>query len=233
MPSDHAGAPHRGKPARARLTSGYAKSLATRRAILRAAIAAFGRRGFSAVTTREIASAAGVNQPAINYHFGGKEGLYQACAQEILDRFVQPLGQVSQRSAAALAHGLDRRAAARELEGLLSALADVMILSREVSEAADFVHREMREPGLAYSHLYNNLWSPGTELAARLVAAVKGRPRAHECDRIDAIMLISGIAAFVPGSAVAMDILRWQEAGEAGKALVLERLKVQIQAWVH
>tara|TARA_R110001599_G_scaffold353880_1_gene601933 strand:- start:39251 stop:39946 length:696 start_codon:yes stop_codon:yes gene_type:complete len=225
-------AKNRYKQAQWRSDSGYSKSAETRKAILRAAIEAFGKTGYGATTTRQIAAAAGVNQPAINYYFGGKDGLYKACTDEILANFVGPLAEVAQQALAAAEAGLDRKGAARQLQELLSALADVMIRSEQVSEAAGFVGREMREPGLAYQALYQNLWAPGIELAARLIATVKGRPDTDAADRVDAIMMISGIAAFVPGQSVSMRIMGWQEAGDAGKALVLTRLSAQIDGWM-
>ena len=220
------------KQAAWRQDTGYSKSTQTRKAILRAAIVAFGKSGYSAATTRQIAAAAGVNQPAISYYFGTKEGLYKACAEEILANFTGPLSEVSMLAFEALQSGLDRQGAAQRLRKLLSALADVMILSEEVSEAAGFVSREMRDPGLAYQTLYRNLWAPGIELAARLVATVKGRSDVEQADRMDAIMMISGIAVFTPGLSVSMAIMGWQEAGQEGKALVLERLGVQIDGWL-
>jgi AcrR family transcriptional regulator len=223
----------RSKQAHWRSDTGYSKSAETRKAILRAAIVSFGKAGYSSATTRQIAAAAGVNQPAINYYFGGKDGLYQACAEEILANFTGPLGAVSRQVFDAVQSGLDRKGAAGQLQDLLSALADAMILSEEVSEAAGFVGREMHDPGLAYQYLYKNLWAPGIELAARLVATIKGRSETGPSDRVDAIMMISGLAAFAPGLSVSMEIMEWQEAGEDGKALVLERLTAQIDCWMQ
>lgn len=220
------------KPASWRQDTGYSKSAETRKAILRAAIVAFGKAGYSGATTRQIAASAGVNQPAISYYFGTKEGLYKACADEILASFTGPLREVSITTFEAVRSGLDRQGAARQLQELLAALAEVMILSREVSEAADFLGREMREPGLAYQTLYSNLWGPGIELAARLVATIKGGVDIDPADRVDAIMMISGIGAFAPGVSVSMEVMGWQEAGERGKDLVLERLATQIDAWL-
>jgi AcrR family transcriptional regulator len=220
------------KHAHRRSDTGYTKSAETRKAILRAAIVSFGKAGYSSATTRQVAAAAGVNQPSINYYFGGKEGLYKACAEEILASFTVPLGEVSRQAFDALKSDLDREGAAEQLKNLLSALADVMILSQEVSEAAGFVGREMRDPGLAYQYLYKNLWAPGIELAARLIATVKGRSDADPADRVDAIMMISGVAVFAPGLSVSMEIMQWQEAGEEGKALVLARLNGQIDCWM-
>ncbi|MBN9445309.1 MAG: TetR family transcriptional regulator, partial [Bosea sp.] len=47
----------------------------TRQALIRAGLDLFGRNGFDATSTREIAQAAGVNSAGIAYHFGGKDGL--------------------------------------------------------------------------------------------------------------------------------------------------------------
>ena len=56
----------------------------TREALIRAGLDLFGRHGFEASSIREIAQAAGVNSAGIAYHFGGKDGLRQACAEAII-----------------------------------------------------------------------------------------------------------------------------------------------------
>jgi len=66
-----------------------------------------------------------------------------------------------------------------------------------------------------------------------LVAIVKGRTDVEPSDKVDAIMMISGIAAFTPGLSVSMQIMCWQQAGEDGKALVLDRLAAQISGWLR
>jgi AcrR family transcriptional regulator len=49
---------------------------ATRDRLLAAATRLFAERGFQRVTVRDVCAEAGANVAAINYHFGGKEGLY-------------------------------------------------------------------------------------------------------------------------------------------------------------
>jgi AcrR family transcriptional regulator len=49
----------------------------TKRKILEAAGREFADRGFEGATVRAICERAGVNLAAINYHFGGKEALYE------------------------------------------------------------------------------------------------------------------------------------------------------------
>lgn len=50
---------------------------ATRQALLNAAIAVFADRGYEGASVRTITTRAKVNQGAITYHFGGKDGLYR------------------------------------------------------------------------------------------------------------------------------------------------------------
>src|SRR5262245_1425083 len=59
-------------------------SKATREKIIKAASRAFAREGYEGAGIRTIVADAGVNQAAINYHFGSKEGLYRAVLQAAL-----------------------------------------------------------------------------------------------------------------------------------------------------
>ncbi|MFJ1311398.1 CerR family C-terminal domain-containing protein [Agrobacterium sp. P15N1-A] len=64
---------------------GYARGNETRERIITTALRLFAERGFDAVSTREIAAAAGANPPALQYYFDGKDGLYRACAEYVAE----------------------------------------------------------------------------------------------------------------------------------------------------
>ena len=59
-------------------------SILTRRRILKAASRIFAEHGFEGASIRDIVTKADVNQAAINYHFGSKEGLYRAVLEMAL-----------------------------------------------------------------------------------------------------------------------------------------------------
>lgn len=72
--------PTRGDPApQSRATE------ATRRALIDAAVKVFGEKGYEAASVRVITGLARVNQGAITYHFGGKEGLYRDVLRTVRD----------------------------------------------------------------------------------------------------------------------------------------------------
>jgi len=56
----------------------------TRNAILRTARNLFTSRGFASTTVREICREAGVTAPVLYYHFGSKEGLFEAVVKATL-----------------------------------------------------------------------------------------------------------------------------------------------------
>ena len=55
---------------------------ATQEKLFAAAIPLFAKKGYAAVSIREIAKAADVNVSSISYYFRGKEGLYHAIVEE-------------------------------------------------------------------------------------------------------------------------------------------------------
>jgi AcrR family transcriptional regulator len=54
--------------------------------LIATAIRLFGQRGFDGASTREIATAASLNTPALQYYFDNKEGLYVACAEHLVSQ---------------------------------------------------------------------------------------------------------------------------------------------------
>jgi AcrR family transcriptional regulator len=89
---------------------------ATRQRILDAAIGMFAQCGFEGASTRQLAAEAGVNQPAIQYHFSSKDGLYRAAIDCIADDLRGQMAEVNIKVTAVLD---DPAASARRLEAAL------------------------------------------------------------------------------------------------------------------
>jgi TetR/AcrR family transcriptional regulator, regulator of cefoperazone and chloramphenicol sensitivity len=119
--------------------SGYPRGEETRARIIRTAIALFGEKGFAGVSTREIAKAAEVPAPSIQYYFENKEGLYGACLDDIqasaLDAVRPALERIEELLAA-------NAATDRLIEGycnVLDSLADFLFSAPDAASRALFV----------------------------------------------------------------------------------------------
>jgi TetR/AcrR family transcriptional regulator, regulator of cefoperazone and chloramphenicol sensitivity len=61
----------------------------TRERILKAARSLFADRGYQDTSIRAVVAKARVNQAAINYHFGGKNGLYREVLRAAIRAFTE------------------------------------------------------------------------------------------------------------------------------------------------
>lgn len=210
--------------------AGYRKGDETQRRLLDAALKAFGEEGFAAVTTRRIADAAGVALPALQYYFGGKEGLYRACAEAIVERYRIHTAEAAAEASQDLGDGCSGEAARTRLKALVSALAGLLVGSTETEAWTQFATRELRNPGPAFEILYDRLWRPGVEITARLIARILGVDPAEPPVRLQALMLISSLMAFQSGRAITFRTMDWSAVGPEQRAMVLSILNGQIDA---
>jgi AcrR family transcriptional regulator len=70
------------------------RSAATRRVLIAAARPAFAQRGYAAVSTPEIAQAAGLTRGALYHQFGDKQALFAAVTEEVERELTQRLVEV-------------------------------------------------------------------------------------------------------------------------------------------
>lgn len=218
-------APQTGQKSRAS-AQGYKKGEETRRRILSAASQIFGERGYASATTRMIAQKAETNLPSLTYYFGNKEGLYRACADEIVADYHKSVGALAEEIAAMLATNMDAATAQKLLSDLLSNLARFLLTSPDTESRALFVQHEMASPGAAFEILYSQLWSPGIALTALLI-------RAASCDQIDeraawvrAVMMIGSLTSLIAGRPIIT-----RTAGDDDlETLVLDALNDQIHS---
>lgn len=207
---------------------GYERGHLKKAHILATALRIFGTTGFREATTRQIADEAGVNLPALKYYFGGKEGLYLACAHEIVRRYVEATGPAIAEVGKAMQSPMDAATARRHLKQVLMALADLLMRSKETQIWTLFIQRELANPSVAFDVLYSELWKPGVELCAALIGiAFELPPRSDEA-RVRALLLIAGVVTFNSGRPVTDRLLGSLKTDEARHALVSRIIAEQI-----
>jgi AcrR family transcriptional regulator len=147
-----------------------AAKLGTRAQLLEAAGELFAERGYDAVTGREICLKAGANAAAINYHFGGMEGLYVSVLEEARERFV---------SQHALVEALAR---AGTMEEKMTAVARIglraLLGSEQKSWAPRLIIRELTSPSAAASLLVATA-QPRFKVLRAMVCVATGLPEDH------------------------------------------------------
>ncbi|MFC3650997.1 CerR family C-terminal domain-containing protein [Dyella humi] len=216
---------------------GYARGDETRERIIAAAVTLFGERGFAGASTRDIATAAGVNAPALQYYFENKEGLYQACAEHIANdlkaRFVPAMRQARD----ALKNDANTDALIEAFLGIKAVTLESVLMQPFASSRRLFVARELadEEPQLASKLLHRRLKQPLNKITADLLARITGVGPNDSITRIRLLTLKGQVMPFYHPPGACLDMLGWKEIdaakGELIKATVLEQTRTLLQAW--
>lgn len=148
----------------------------TRERLVNVAAQLFAARGFSKVTVRDICQKARANVAAINYHFGGKAGLYD----EILQSAIRVMQGTTE---AAKAAGRDRTPD-EQFEAYVRVFLERVVPARE-SWIHQLMMREIADPTPALEMVFEQvLWPRITYLAtiiARLLDCTDNDPRVGRC----------------------------------------------------
>jgi AcrR family transcriptional regulator len=143
----------------------------TRALILQVAGRLFAEQGFERTTSRDICLAAGANLAAVNYHFGSREGLYEAVLVEAHGQLVrlndleaiERVGDAPQARLRAVIALLAQRASGQELPWGLRIL----------------VHEMMVAPSPHLTVLMRKAVLPKIQIVMAIVAEVLGLPAEH------------------------------------------------------
>ena len=166
----------------------------TRRRLIDAGLAAFSAYGYDGVTTRALANRARVNQSAIPYHFGGKEGVYLAVADAICD-------ELSHRLAPLLAHATAHADPAEALPDLLAQLYRLSQTDLPDRDRFTLILLEQQHPSAAFERFDARLMQPLLATLTRLIAALSGQPPDSDAMRIRAHMLLGLVSSLISGRA--------------------------------
>jgi len=143
----------------------------TKQQLLEVAGRVFAERGYVYATSKEICERAGANIAAVNYHFGGKDGLYAAVLEEAHARLVSiDLVTAITQSAASAADKL--RLLLRKILGEVAKRGDgaweLRVLSRELVAPTPLMDKMMR-----------NQVVPKARLVTAMIGDILGVPATH------------------------------------------------------
>jgi len=138
--------------------------------ILDVAIDQFGRNGFDGTSTRAIAKAAETAMSSITYHFGGKEGLYLACADRVASLMAERQKSGLERGRSAVpASPADATEAAVAIVDSFAA----MIVADDAVAWVRFIIREQFEPTEGFERLWDGFMSRMASVMLGLVRTAR------------------------------------------------------------
>jgi AcrR family transcriptional regulator len=184
---------------------------ATRQRLIEAAVRVFGENGYHAVGTRDLAEAAGANQAAIPYYFGGKDGLHKAAAEEVAAAGRAAFAPLLERVKAAPAESLGRDALADLVRAVFSGLTRGLVGALGEGFRAAFIMREQLRPGPAFDILYEGYIREVHEAVTSLVAASRGMGPRTARAAIEAHALIGSALAFLVARPALCRRLDWED----------------------
>ncbi|SOC06709.1 CerR family C-terminal domain-containing protein [Rhodobacter maris] len=195
-------------------------------ALLRAAIACFGQKGFGATSTREIAAAAQTNVASIAYHFGSKEGLRQACAQAFAAHMsaLLALDALPEPETPAAAEAL--------ILAIVERFAAHMVADHAMQPLVAFILREVAEGGAGLDIFYERLVGPAHGRLCRIWQAATGAPAEAPETRLMIFSALGQILYFRIGAPVVKRRMGWAEIGPAEAEAIVKILKSNISALI-
>jgi TetR/AcrR family transcriptional regulator, regulator of cefoperazone and chloramphenicol sensitivity len=161
---------------------GYARGEETRARIVAAALKMFGERGFEAASTRDIATGAGVNAPALQYYFDNKEGVFIACVEHIVTQVWGHMSEAVKRAEDALAQEVGDAGLIEAFCGIQLQLAQFMFMSRDADDWRLFMARLQsgEGPAAGFKIHYQCVSNRMSKVMSAIVGRLLGRPAGDE-----------------------------------------------------
>jgi TetR/AcrR family transcriptional regulator, regulator of cefoperazone and chloramphenicol sensitivity len=201
---------------------GYARGEETRARIVTAALKLFGQRGFDGASTRDIATAAGVNAPALQYYFDNKEGVFVACAEHIVKGVWEHLSGVVERAEQAVASTADDEELIEVFCAIQVQLAQFMFTSEDAEDWRLFMARLQsgEGPAAGFNIVYQKLSSRISRVTSTIVGRLLGRPADDEETLVRTMTLSGQLMVFQVARRSVLTKLNWDQVDARRLALL-------------
>lgn len=196
----------------------------TRQALILAGIRLFGRQGFSATSVRQLASEADANIAAITYHFGGKDGLRTACAEEFGRRMGAAIG------ARPIGDDAGPDGARDELRAIIRAMVGFLLGAEGASEMVPFMLRELAEDGPGIDIVYRGFAEPMHRRLCQLWARATGAEAEDETVKLAVFALIGQLMYFRIGQSIVTRRMDWTTIGPSEVRQITDRIVRNLDA---
>lgn len=209
---------------------GYQRGEETRARIVEAAVVVFGERGYDGASTRDIANAAGVNAPAIQYYFDGKEGVYLECVEHLITLLWRKMAPTVEAAESALAEdGANDQGLIEASLGILGAVVSTIQDSPQTTAWRAFLDRH--QAGLcpeSATMAFEERFKARIAIVIRLlIARLAGLAVDDERTVIHSMALFTQGLAFRVQKPKLLSALNWTEVNQKEMELVREVVLMQ------
>jgi TetR/AcrR family transcriptional regulator, regulator of cefoperazone and chloramphenicol sensitivity len=174
--------------------------LGARARLLDAAAEIFGTYNLEGATTRQLAERAEVNQAAIPYYFGGKEGLYLATIEHFFSVHAPKIGfVVAEIESRLTAKNIDRGEALDLLKTLLETMLEVLLRQQTNRSFGRIIIREQMQPTKAFDLIYERVIRHVHRTISALLAILLEREPDDRSVIFRAQMIVGQILIFLAG----------------------------------
>jgi TetR/AcrR family transcriptional regulator, regulator of cefoperazone and chloramphenicol sensitivity len=189
----------------------------TKAQLLEAAGHVFAEKGFDRATGREICERAGANTAAVNYYFGGMDGLYAAVLQEANRRLI-PLATL----ASAVADQPDAKA---QLQAIIELAVEKLTGPVSSSWVFGVIVRECLMPTPALDVLRRQQGIPKTRIITSILAELMDLPADHPAVARGCMMLMAPFVMMLIGDRLSLkQFLPGLDFGRSGAAAMSRHL---------
>lgn len=187
------------------------ESSETRIRLLEVGTHLFAESGFKGTSVRELCADAGANIAAVQYHFGGKEGLYRAIFEATLDedesRFQTAMDDIN--TVIDNTNG-DRTQLSLALELYIKSFFARFPLIEHKRWFSVLVMRELSFPGQGFDLIFERRAKPSQQALTRIVAALEGIDENSESARLKAHALNGTIMGVIISRNILLRSMQWQ-----------------------
>jgi TetR/AcrR family transcriptional regulator, regulator of cefoperazone and chloramphenicol sensitivity len=178
--------------------------------LIKAGLEIFGTFNLEGATTRQLADCAGVNQAAIPYYFGGKEGLYFAVIEHVVNHKASRVRPVLLRISDALQkERLTPKEAVDQIKTLFSVYLQILLEDNAATTWARIIVREQMQPTKAFHLLYERWIRHVHEILSALLAIILEKRPTDPNVILRTHMLVGQIQIFLAGRETVRRRLNW------------------------
>jgi AcrR family transcriptional regulator len=206
--------------------------------LIEAGLEIFGIFNLEGATTRQLAQRAGVNQAAIPYYFGGKEGLYLAVIEHLLTHKasrVRPL--VLEIREILEQKPLNSGEALEGIKTIFGAFLQTLLEDKATTTWARIIMREQMQPTKAFDLIYERWIRPVHETLSALLAVILRKKATDPGLVLRTHTMVGQILIFLSGRETILRRLKWDAYNERERKqiqkAVFDQLDLMLQPLIE